>query len=58
MIQLKAARNRKQSPPLKSVQLGVQMRFTTGQMPLKCNKSPAATPMAPAASLTQVGCTQ
>jgi len=33
MIQQKAARKRKQIPPLKSVQLGVQMRFTIGQIP-------------------------
>ena len=33
MIQLNAARNKKQMPPLKMVHEGVQMRFTTGQMP-------------------------
>ena len=45
MIQLNAARNRKQSPPLNSVQLGVQMRFTIGQMPVKCSSRPAAMPI-------------
>src|ERR1017187_6332969 len=33
ITQRKAAVNRKQTPPLNSVQPGVQMRFTTGQMP-------------------------
>ncbi len=37
MIQLNAARKRKQRPPLNSVQLGVQIRLTIGQMPVKCN---------------------
>src|SRR5207237_1107950 len=32
ITQLKAARNKKQTPPLKMVHDGVQMRFTTGQM--------------------------
>src|ERR1035441_6771995 len=31
--QQKPARKRKQRPPLNSVHAGVQMRFTTGQMP-------------------------
>ena len=35
MIQENAARKKKQTPPLKSVQLGVQMRFTMGQIPVK-----------------------
>jgi len=53
--QQKAARNRKQIPPLKSVQLGVQMRFTTGQMPVKWSSSPEAMPMAPAANRRNMG---
>ena len=48
MIQENAARNKKQTPPLKSVQAGVQMRFTMGQMPVKCNSRPAAIRRAPA----------
>ena len=35
MIQLNADKKRKQMPPLKRVQLGVQMRFTMGQIPVK-----------------------
>ena len=45
MTQQNAARNRKHTPPLNSVQLGVQMRFTTGQMWVKWKKSPAAIPI-------------
>src|SRR5215472_5104140 len=33
ITQLNAARNRKHMPPLKMVQEGVQIRFTTGQIP-------------------------
>ena len=31
------------------------MRFTTGQMPVKCSNSPLAMPMAPAASSRFIG---
>src|SRR5689334_14560957 len=48
MTQLNAARKRKHMPPLNRVQLGVQILFTTGQMPVKCNSNPAAMPMTPA----------
>src|SRR5450756_163534 len=50
------ARKRKQRPPLNSVHAGVQMRFTTGQIPVKCSSRPAATPIAPAASRRRIGC--
>ena len=53
--QQKPARNRKHRPPLNSVHAGVQMRFTTGQIPVKCSSSPAATPIAPAASSCRIG---
>ena len=43
MIQEKAARKKKQIPPLKRVHAGVQMRLTMGQMPVKCRMSPART---------------
>ena len=39
ITQQNAARKRKQTPPLNSVQLGVQMRFTTGQMPVSGEES-------------------
>src|SRR5580658_1138188 len=48
MTQENAARNRKQTPPLKSVQLGVQMRFTIGQTPVTCRRTPAARRSTPA----------
>ena len=44
----KAARNRQHQPPLNRTQVGVQMRFTTGQMPVKWSSRPAAIPAAPA----------
>src|ERR1035438_1978589 len=39
--QQKPARKRKQRPPLNSVHAGVQIRFTTGQMPVKWSTRPA-----------------
>ncbi len=38
MIQLNTARKRKQMPPLNKVQLGVQIRFTMGQIPVTCKQ--------------------
>src|ERR1700753_358704 len=43
-----AAIYRKQSPPLNSVQLGVQIRFTIGQIPAACKNNPAARHPTPA----------
>src|ERR1700732_2869549 len=37
----KAARNKKHTPPLKSVHEGVQIRFTIGQIPVKWKSRPA-----------------
>src|SRR5664279_1321294 len=48
MTQENAARKKKQIPPLKSVQAGVQMRFTMGHMPVKCSARPAMARKAPA----------
>src|SRR5450759_5208528 len=48
IIQLNAARNRKQIPPLNNVQLGVQIRLTIGQIAVKCRRRPEARPIAPA----------
>src|ERR1700756_4607011 len=50
MIQEKAASIRKQTPPLNRVQLGVQIRFTTGHIPAACKSRPSATPATPASS--------
>ena len=55
MTQEKPASSRKHSPPLKSVQVGVQMRFTTGQMPATCSSTPPATRAAPATSSQRSG---
>ena len=41
IIQENAARKTKQTPPLHNVHDGVQMRFTMGQIPVKCSNSPA-----------------
>lgn len=38
----------KQTPPLKSVHEGVQMRFTIGHIPLKCRNSQATIRLAAA----------
>src|ERR1017187_5599269 len=48
MIQENAARKKKQTPPLKSVQLGVQMRLTMGQIPVTWRSRAAAASTAPA----------
>src|SRR5580698_2050318 len=48
MIHENEARNRKHTPPLNSVQLGVQMRFTIGQIPVTCSSTPAAIRINPA----------
>ena len=40
---------------MKSVQDGVQMRFTMGQMPAKWSSSPAAMPITPAAMRRPIG---
>src|ERR1035437_10119335 len=53
--QQKPARNRKHNPPLKSVQLGVQMRFTIGHTPATCSRRPEATPATPAANKCFMG---
>src|SRR5215475_12420484 len=50
MIAKKAAVNRKHQPPLNNVQLGVQMRLTTGQMPRTPSNAPETRPMTPAAA--------
>src|ERR1700761_3675187 len=42
MIHANAARKKKHIPPLNSVQLGVQIRFTIGQMPVKWSTSASA----------------
>src|SRR5205807_6351952 len=55
ITQLNAARNRKQMPPLKMVQEGVQMRFTTGQMPEECSARPRTIPTTPAKSSFFIG---
>src|SRR5262249_31211217 len=43
-----AASVRKQIPPLNKTHLGVQIRFTTGQIPATCSNAPAASPATPA----------
>src|SRR5271157_4315796 len=44
----KNARNKRQMPPEKRTQLGVQIRFTTGQMPISPRLQPSARLMVPA----------
>src|SRR5947208_16873233 len=48
ITQLNAARNKKQMPPLKMVQDGVQIRFTTGQRCEQCSANPNTNPNTPA----------
>ena len=55
ITQAKAAKNRKQMPPLKIVQDGVQIRFTTGQRCEQCRASPNAIPDIPAAKNLFIG---
>ena len=50
ITQQNAAKNRKQIPPLNSVQLGVQILFTIGQIPTACSSNPAASPPNPASN--------
>ena len=50
MIHANAANVRKQIPPLNNVQLGVQIRFTTGQIPATCSSNPTAIPPTPASN--------
>src|SRR5258708_19412731 len=47
VTQQKPARKKKHRPPLNSVHAGVQMRFTTGQIPAKGSSRPAAPPTPP-----------
>src|SRR6202034_2756113 len=56
MIQLNTARKRKQRPPLNKVQLGVHIRFTMGQIPVTCSKTPAARSSKPAVTKRRMGC--
>ena len=56
MIQLNADKKRKHMPPLNKVQLGVQMRFTIGQTPVRWKKSPRAMRITPVMTNLRIGC--